>query len=57
MPGTPAGNAANAPVDAADPSGSSIFGSVQQLGLKLEARKAPLPYIVVDHFEKMPTEN
>jgi uncharacterized protein (TIGR03435 family) len=44
-------------VDAADPSGSSIFASVQQLGLKLDARKAPLPYIVVDHFEKMPTEN
>jgi uncharacterized protein (TIGR03435 family) len=57
MPGTPAGNAANAPVDASDPSGSSIFASVQQLGLKLDARKAPLPYIVVDHFEKMPTEN
>jgi uncharacterized protein (TIGR03435 family) len=55
MPGTPAGNGANA--DAADPSGSSIFASVQQLGLKLEARKAPLPYVVVDHFEKMPTEN
>jgi uncharacterized protein (TIGR03435 family) len=57
MPGTPAGNAANAPVDASDPSGSSIFASVQQLGLKLEARKAPLPYIVVDHYEKTPTEN
>jgi uncharacterized protein (TIGR03435 family) len=57
MPGATGGNAANAPVDAADPSGSSIFASVQQMGLKLEARKAPLPYVVVDHFEKMPTEN
>ncbi|MGD0132255.1 MAG: TIGR03435 family protein [Bryobacteraceae bacterium] len=57
MPGTPGGNAGNAPVDAADPSGSSIFASVQQLGLKLEARKAPLPFVVVDHFEKSPTEN
>ncbi len=57
MPGTPGGNAGNAPVDASDPSGSSIFASVQQLGLKLEARKAPLPFIVIDHFEKTPTEN
>jgi len=43
---------------ASEPSGSSsIFASVQQMGLKLEARKAPIPFIVVDHFEKNPTEN
>jgi uncharacterized protein (TIGR03435 family) len=46
------------PADAAsDPSSSSLFQSVQQLGLKLEARKAPLETIVVDHAEKTPTEN
>jgi uncharacterized protein (TIGR03435 family) len=42
---------------ASDPSGSSVFASVQQLGLKLEPRKAPVDVIVVDHLEKAPTEN
>jgi len=42
---------------AADPSAGSIFTSMQQLGLKLEPRKAPLDHIVVDSVEKMPTEN
>jgi uncharacterized protein (TIGR03435 family) len=47
-----------APADAAsDPSGTSIFASVQQLGLKLEPRKMPVELIVVDHLEKAPTEN
>jgi uncharacterized protein (TIGR03435 family) len=43
--------------EASEPGGASIFTSVQQMGLKLEARKAPLPVIVVDHIEKAPTEN
>ncbi|HEY2382158.1 MAG TPA: TIGR03435 family protein [Terriglobia bacterium] len=44
--------------EASEPSGaSSIFSSVQQLGLRLEARKMPLEYIMVDHLEKTPTEN
>ena len=38
-------------------SSGSISNSVQQLGLKLEARKAPIEHIVIDHIEKMPTEN
>jgi len=42
--------------DASDPSGS-VFTSVQQIGLKLETRKAPVEIIIVDHVEKMPTEN
>jgi uncharacterized protein (TIGR03435 family) len=47
-----------APSDsAADPSGSSVFTAVQQFGLKLESRKAPLEAIVVDRLEKSPTEN
>ena len=45
------------PADASDPSGGSVFASVQQLGLKLDPRKAPVEIVVVDQLEKMPTEN
>ena len=49
---------ARPPSDAAsDPGGLSIFAAVQQLGLKLEPRKAPLDLVVIDHLEKTPTEN
>jgi uncharacterized protein (TIGR03435 family) len=41
---------------AAEP-GTSIFASVQQMGLRLDPRKAPIERIVVDSLEKMPTEN
>ena len=56
MPGAGGGDGKGG-AEASDPSGSSIFQSVQQMGLKLEARKAPLDMIVVDHLEKVPTEN
>jgi uncharacterized protein (TIGR03435 family) len=56
--GPAAGADAGRPADAAsDPSGLSIFASVQQLGLKLDPRKAPLEFIVIDHLEKAPSEN
>lgn len=42
---------------ASDPSGSSILQAVQELGLRLEPRKAPVETIVVDRLEKNPTEN
>ena len=42
---------------ASDPSGGSIFVSVQQLGLKLEKQKAPIETIIVDSIEKNPSEN
>jgi uncharacterized protein (TIGR03435 family) len=42
---------------ASEPSSTSIFTSVQNLGLKLESRKAPVTLVVVDHAEKTPTEN
>jgi len=37
--------------------GATIFQSVQELGLRLEARKAPMEMLVIDHAEKSPTEN
>ena len=57
MPGGPGGDGGKGLVDASDPSGSTIFASIQQMGLKLESRKAPLPFIVIDHVENSPTEN
>jgi uncharacterized protein (TIGR03435 family) len=61
MPGPGAGGGEagrGGPADAAsDPSGTSIFASVQQMGLKLEPRKLPVELIVVDHLEKAPAEN
>jgi len=38
--------------------GPTIFGAVQeQLGLKLEQKKGPIDMIVIDHIDKVPTEN
>ena len=35
-----------------------IFSALQQqLGLRLEARKAPVELLVIDHIERIPTEN
>jgi uncharacterized protein (TIGR03435 family) len=58
MGGAPAGDP-NRPADAAsDPTASgSVFTSIQQMGLKLESRKAPVDTIIVDTLDKMPTEN
>jgi uncharacterized protein (TIGR03435 family) len=42
---------------AVDPGGPTVFTAVQQqLGLKLEPRKAPVDILVIDHAEK-PSEN
>jgi len=52
-------NSAATPADAASEpsSGSSLFAAVQQLGLRLESRKLPYDIVVIDHVERIPTEN
>jgi uncharacterized protein (TIGR03435 family) len=39
-----------------DDAAPSIFTALGQLGLKLEATKAPREFLVIDHIER-PTEN
>jgi uncharacterized protein (TIGR03435 family) len=57
-PPPPSGASANAAPVASDPSGgSSVFESVKQLGLELNERNAKVKRLVIDHVEKMPTEN
>ncbi len=52
----PAGGPVGAPPDTEAP--PDIFAAVQaQLGLKLEAKKGPVEMIVIDHIEKVATEN
>jgi uncharacterized protein (TIGR03435 family) len=48
---------AAAPGQAADPTGSSIFSSVEQLGLRLEPRRMPMETIVVESADKVPIAN
>ena len=38
-------------------SGDSLFTAVEALGLRLDARKAPLDVLVIDHAERTPSEN
>ena len=57
MVAAPGSGALGGAADAASDPGGSIFESVQQLGLKLEPRKAPVDKIVIDHLERKPTEN
>jgi len=52
-------NVANpdSPDDATRSPGAEFVSAVGQLGLKLVMRQEPVPMIVVDHLEKMPSEN
>jgi uncharacterized protein (TIGR03435 family) len=53
-PGPDGSAASTADVDSAP----TIFGAIQdQLGLKLEPKKGQVDMIVIDHAEKVPTEN
>jgi len=38
-------------------SSASLLDALQQVGLKLDARKAPLDLVVIDQIQKTPTEN
>jgi uncharacterized protein (TIGR03435 family) len=42
---------------ASDPGNGRMLRSLKSLGLELENRKAPVEQLIVDHAEKMPTEN
>jgi uncharacterized protein (TIGR03435 family) len=56
LPGASAGAPEPAGELAPDPLGA-VFATVERLGLKLEHRKAPIAVLVVDHVERVPTEN
>ena len=56
-PGCPEANRAPADAASAPSAPSSIFTAIHQLGLKLDARKAPMEMLVIDTVEKAPTEN
>lgn len=45
-----------APANSA-PGSSAVFTAIQQYGLKLEPRKAPIEMLVIDRVEKTPTDN
>jgi uncharacterized protein (TIGR03435 family) len=57
-PAAPRGSAggANAAPTASDPGGNSITQSLQQQGLRLESRTAPIDILVVDAVLRMPRE-
>jgi uncharacterized protein (TIGR03435 family) len=58
-PPPPPSSSGNTPVNGNDPDGGiPIAGAIQsQLGLKLEAKKGNVEMLIVDHAEKVPTEN
>jgi uncharacterized protein (TIGR03435 family) len=57
IPGAaPAANSSGVP-SAAEPSGGSVYASIEKLGLKLNKEKLPVDVIAVDHLEKAPTAN
>lgn len=58
IPNESAGGTSNNPAAAAsDPASGSLFKAVEAMGLKLEPRKAPLKYLIIDKVEKTPTDN
>src|ERR1035438_882953 len=59
-PGGPAGGAGDGrmgPPQEADAPVGNIFQALQSFGLKLESRKDPVESLIIDHANKVPTEN
>lgn len=56
-PGAAVPSTGLAATTASDPSGGSMFKSVQKLGLKLDPRKEPTEIFIIDRIDKEPTEN
>ncbi len=46
-----------APPDSQDVIGIIMRGLQEQFGLKLDSRKAQVDLLIIDHMEKLPTEN
>jgi uncharacterized protein (TIGR03435 family) len=54
----PTGPGGAATPDAPEDNAPALLAALpDQLGLKLEAKKAPIDLVVIDHLEKTPTEN
>jgi uncharacterized protein (TIGR03435 family) len=51
------GKADGGPAPDTDPGGPSLYDAIQTIGLKLESRKTPLDFIVVEKGERVPTAN
>jgi uncharacterized protein (TIGR03435 family) len=43
--------------EASEPGGATIFQSVQKLGLKLDPRKVNITKMIIDHLEKVPSQD
>lgn len=55
---SPAGQRTEVSTDTTPDAGPSLATAIQeQLGLKLEPKKTPTDVVVVDHYQKVPTEN
>ena len=50
-------SAARGGSDAASDPGSPVLTAIQKFGLKLESRKTPVEFLVIDRAEKLPTAN
>jgi uncharacterized protein (TIGR03435 family) len=55
--GNPVADSGKPPDGAPDPTGATIFQSVQAMGLKLDPRKMTGSQLVIDQLEKSPAEN